>query len=856
MKRLAFASASILALALSSPAVAQTASAEETAPPSDAQGAPPAEAVQAAPVDAGQLEEIVVTAQRRRENVQDVPIAVSAFTSSDLAARGVSNALEVTQYVPNFVGLNNVGIGSANTYYIRGLGNTESIATFDPAIGTYVDDIYLSRQNANNLSLFDVERIEVLRGPQGTLFGRNTTGGAVNLIMREPGSTLGGYAELGYGSYNMKLARASIDVPLSGSLAVKLSGFWQDDRGYAKNSTTGERTNDSDGWGLRLGVRAQLGPDIGWTGSLTHIVADGENLLNFDCDPRDPTECDGRFVTTGILEDGGQLAGLITGDKQHYGLGNSTKSDILSSNFAFGFGDVRINAITGYVATGQDYLLDFADGRGFPSISNPFPEVMGFTRGGFAIANEFDAKQFTQEVKATGKVADGLVDFVTGVFYIKEKNRTDFADIFSFAFPPFFPAPDGFALILADRVLRNSAEAIAGYGQVDVNVTDQLTLTGGLRYTKETKKFAVSDNRPVVGSVGGMPTCFGPGQFGPSPCITSENMIANGIPIPRKQTAKLWTPRVAINYEPNRNLLFFASATRGFKSGGWNARGTAPDQLLPFGPEKVWSYELGLKSELMNRRVRLNATAFRLDVTDLQIPVGLTTPTGIQFLTRNFADYRNHGLELELTAIPVPGLNVYASAGFQKDKYILQSDSPAFDEFGVQSVAAQLAQCRSQLAAGLIPGGDATACGIGIVGTDGELAGPVRTPAVTLAVGSNYRFDLGSGGLSLMPAINASYRSKSQTDTGGLTIRSGPIESSSGTVYQANPYSGEYITGSLSPARWIVNSSLTLAGAQDRWSLALECKNCLDEEANESVLANYVYLNPPRTWLLKGRIEF
>ncbi len=161
----------------------------------------PAMAQEAPPAEEGNLD-IIVTAQRRSESVQDVPIAISAFSSDQLEAQGVNNTLQLGQYIPNFVAQNNTGLGGANAYFQRGLGNAESIATFDPPVGTYVDDIYLSRQNANNLSLFDVERVEVLRGPQGTLFGRNTTGGAVSIILRDPAKEFGGYAELGYGRFN------------------------------------------------------------------------------------------------------------------------------------------------------------------------------------------------------------------------------------------------------------------------------------------------------------------------------------------------------------------------------------------------------------------------------------------------------------------------------------------------------------------------------------------------------------------------------------------------------------------------------------------------------------------------------
>ena len=206
--------------------------------------------------------DIVVTAQRRAENVQDVPIAISAFSSDQLRQQGVSSALDLGQFVPNLIAQNNTGLGSANAYYLRGLGNTETIPTFDPPVGTYVDDVFLSRQNANNLNLFDVERVEVLRGPQGTLFGRNTTGGAINVILREPGKDFGGYAEVGYGRFNKKLVRGSVDIPLAPTFSVKLSGYWQEDDGYVKNTTTGERLNDQDGWGARLGLHGDLSPSV------------------------------------------------------------------------------------------------------------------------------------------------------------------------------------------------------------------------------------------------------------------------------------------------------------------------------------------------------------------------------------------------------------------------------------------------------------------------------------------------------------------------------------------------------------------------------------------------------------------
>lgn len=817
----------------------------------------PARAQDVPPAGEGQgIADIVVTAQRRAESVQDVPIAISAFSAEQLEAQGVSNTLALGQYVPNLVAQNNTGLGSANAYFLRGLGNTETIATFDPPVGTYVDDIYISRQNANNLSLFDVERVEVLRGPQGTLFGRNTTGGAINVIMRKPGDAIGGYAEIGYGSYRKKLARGSIDLPLADSFAIKVSGYWQDDRGYVKNVTTGERINDDDGWGARLGIRGDLSPTVRWNASYAHIVAEGENTLNFDCNPANPAQCNGRFATTGLVE-GDRLATSpypagIAGRKALYGNGNRAVSDLITSTLEFDVAEKTTLAfITGYVHLTQQFALDFFDGRGGPSITAPNPPVRGFARGGFTILNDGQHEQFSQEVKLNGELGDGLIDYVVGGYYIHERNRTDFADVFSI----FTGAPGGLGLLLADRLLKNTLSAYAGYAQADLNL-GQFTLTAGVRYTDETKTLSVQDNRALCRTT---PLAGG--------CIDNSRLIAtNGRAVPRKLSTNLWTPRFAVNFKPNDDLLFFASATRGFKSGGWNARGlqitgAAPasvfqgTEILPFGPEKVWSYEAGFKSDLFDNRVRANLTLFRLDVEGLQTPSALVRPNGsIAFITRNFADYRNQGIEAELSILPVDGMTLFANVGYQDDKYKLPANAPAFDEFGIQSVAAQAAACRAALAAGNIAGGPGTAsCGAGIVAPDGSITTPVRTPRYTLALGASYKAALG-GDLSLTPSVNASYRSRQEVGTSNLSIFLGQVTGANGT-FPANLTAGDFVTGSRSPAAWLVNAGLTLR-SEAGWQVAVDCTNCFGEEFIQSTLANYSYLNRPREWLVRAKVNF
>jgi iron complex outermembrane recepter protein len=800
------------------------------------------------------IAEIVVTAQRRSESVQDVPIAISAFSSEQLEAQGISNTLQLGQYVPNLFAINNTGLGSANGYYLRGLGNTESIATFDPPVGTYVDDIYLSRQNANNLSFLDVERIEVLRGPQGTLFGRNTTGGAINVIMRDPSGEAGGYVEAGYGRFDRKRVRGSIDLPAIGDvMALKFSWFAQEDDGYVKNVTTNERINDDNGWGARLGIKIKLGENSTWRGSVSHLQSNGENILNFTCNPANPADCKGRFATSGLREakDFGvspYLPLAIKGRKGNFGQGNRTQNTFATSNFEFGLGeDLQLNLITGIVNLDQQFALDFFDGRGGPGVTAPIPVVRGFTRGGFTILNDGVHNQFTQEAKLSGKM--GPLDFVGGVFYINEKNTTDFADVFSI----FTGAPGGTGLLLADRTLRNKTEAWAGYFQADFNLSEQIKLTAGIRYTDEEKTFTINDNRPSCND----------GTI-EATCVSTQNLVINPpvVPvartIPNTQRAKLWTPRFAVNFKPNDDLLLFASATRGFKSGGWNARGTAASELLPFGPEKVWSYEAGVKADLFDRRVRANLTVYQQDTKDLQTPSAFVRANGtLAFLTRNFADYRNRGAELELTFQPTDPLNIYVNFGYQDDKYLIDRSAPALDEFGVRSVAAQQTLCLAELAAGRIAGGpNTTNCAAGIVGPNGRIVDPVRTPDWTISMGASYKLDLGGSGWSLTPSVNASFASDTEVGTSGVTVFAGTVTGTNGTFPGNFNGVGTLIGGSFSPAHWLVNAGLTLKAPDDVWSLALECSNCFNEEYTQSTLANYAYLNRPMEWMIRAKYNF
>ena len=835
----------------------------------------PAMAQQAgAPVEdasATGIADIVVTAQRREESVQDVPIAITAFSAAELAQRNVVDALDVMQYVPNVVSSNNVGLGSANTYFIRGLGSTDSIATADPAVGTYVDDIYVGRQSANNLSLFDVERVEVLRGPQGTLFGRNTTGGAISIVLAKPGRELGGFVEGGVGSYGRRAVRGSIDLPLGPNWSTKLTGYYNTDRGYVRNITTGERLNGQQTFGARLASDARISDNLTWTVAGLYTQTTAANVLNFDCNPAAPAECDGRFASTGLRRDNNgsnQVAPLILANgKGNLPLGAETRFGLVSSNLSLDIGSATLSAITGFVRTEQDFLVDFFDGRGAPALNfgtdasgrptrfntgtnvNLFPVVRGSRTGGFNIANVAVTNQFSQEIKLNGVLFDDRVTYVVGAFYFNERSRTDFADTLTGA--------NGIPILLADRIVRNKTEAIAGYAQVDVAITDTIKVTGGIRYTDERRSADFSDNRAICQTTPLPLTCLDSRNF--ASVDVDLNAATPNIAIPLNQKVKIWTPRVALNYRPSDDILLFASATRGFKSGAQAARATAVRQLLVVGPEKVWSYELGAKTDLFDRRLRFNVTGFYQDNQDFQGGTAFVNPTtgALSFVTRNLADLKNKGVEVEIVARPVPPLTLTLAGGYQDIRYEIDPTRPNIDSLGFLSPFAQRAECRAAIAGQASPlalPGTATAraqgnCS-GIVTSAGELAKPVRSPELTGSFTAAYAIGLPSLGASLTPSVSLIYTSSQEVGTNNL---SGYV-SASGVANIAGD--GSFVLGSFSRAHTLVNANLTLATDDRGYSLALSCSNCGNISFPQSTLSNFSYLNEPRTVALDLRVRF
>lgn len=728
------------------------------------------------------LEEITVTAQRREEKIQTVPLAITAFNATGLDERQIHETLDLVHYVPNMVGHNNTGLGTANTYYIRGLGNTESIGTFDPPVGTYVDDVYIARQNLNNFGLFDVDRIEVLRGPQGTLFGRNTTGGAIDIILKKPSDHYTGYVEAEGGKYGEVGGRGSIDVPINEKILTKFSVFGHRDDGYATQVKTGREINYDRTYGVRAAIRFLPTDDITWDISADNIEESYTNQLNV-------LDASGNRVThSGLIQ--GALARYITGNKARISpFTNDVNSTAETSNLQWDLNGVTLTSITGYRKTRQIFLTD-----SFGELATAIAST-----GGSPNATYGQYEQYSEEIKATGKLLNDTLSYVAGFYFMRENVMTDLAGGSS-------TASGGFN-VSADRTIHNSTDAKAVYAQVDYNVTDQIVATVGGRYSDEMKRFSADRN---------------PGALGAK--ISTAGIAVAGIPLDLH--TPIFTPHFGLEYHYDPDIMFFSTITRGFKSGGWNARATSNAAFTTFKPEKDWSEEVGIRSDFFDKKLRVNITAFYSYDEQVQIPAGVFINGAPVYTTTNPADLEVYGGEFEVTWIPIPNLTITNALGVSNAEY----QNPSL------TVKAQQAACKAK------PGTTANSnCNAGFVDINGNLATPVRIPPVTWNMLVSYDWD--AGPVMVTPTADISLEAAYSIGTAGSEASS---LSSLATV-----------RGNWVSTQWLVNLGVTLRPTNvDNLSLTAECRNCLSKDWPVSFLPPFQFLDKPGTWDVRARYTF
>ncbi len=575
------------------------------------------------------LEVVTVTARRREESIQDVPVAVSAFEESDLTALQARSIENLQGAVPN---LNIVqGRGSANSVnvFIRGIGQPDALQTFDPGVGMYVDDVYYSRIQGALFSLFDIERIEVLRGPQGTLYGKNSTGGAIKLVTKSPLDEAGGSVELLAGEDGRFESRVYATTPLSDTFGISVAAAITGNDGYVTDPVTGGEYNEDDTDAVR--VKAAWQPSDAFRATFTLDYTHQNNALTLGRAEAALTQTD--FVR-GIVV----LRPAPTGEYNY------------QTRTSFPIGDGQYLRHTGGAA---HLSWDFNDHWTLKSItahrelelSNHIDiDATEFELGDVLV--QVDQDQTSQEFQLQYDNGSNL-NAVFGAYYLNE-DVPSHQEAYANSFLAFNGAPISFTRTIDDDLETTSWAAFA---HASWEFAPTWTVSGGLRYTDEDK-----DYDRTTSTFSSLAALRGTFAFS-----TSDSWSAT-------------TPSISLQKQFNDNTMGYVSANRGFKSGGFNGRANSAAEVSSFDPEYVWTYELGLKAQSEDRRLLGNVVVFHSQYKDFQARVsevqnpGAPIPT-FAFPVLNAAELSIDGIEIEGTALLGESSQISAQIGYLDAKY-------------------------------------------------------------------------------------------------------------------------------------------------------------------------------------------
>jgi iron complex outermembrane receptor protein len=665
--------------------------------------------------------EIIVTAQKRAENVQNVPISISAFTAAALKTRGISDVTAMGALAPNVTldaGTPFSGSSAVLSAYIRGIGQDDFAFNMDPGVGVYVDGVYLARSVGANQDLLDVDRVEILKGPQGTLFGRNTIGGAISIVTKKPADQFDGKIEVTTGRFNRLDTKGTFDIPLAKGLLSSFTFSTKYNQGYQKvipfpgfaNGVVADAfpsfgANHPDWLGgenqynLRGKILWEAAPNLSVTvsGDYLHQANNGvaSTLLKTWTNPANAAAVFGplyngciagalpAFAMSGVcntIVGGTSLGGLIShgasllyGDQfiapsidQTYASGNNfsrMRNYGGSLSLDWSLGGASIKSVTAYRELHWQSAQD-EDGSPLPILQTSFDE---------------NQHQFSEELQATGKAFADRLSYVFGVYYFNEGgNIHDLVDF-----------PGGLLQIDGQNFL--STTNYAAYTHLNYKVTDQLSFTLGGRYTHEDKHFTGLQGDPngffykangyytpnaaaqaaLCNSGASAPSLIGipAGLF----CYPSPGNVYQVYPVAPdggfQQTFNNFSPKVGVEYKPLRDLMLYGSWSEGYKTGGWTTRLTAPEPAgsgaATFGPEKASTFEGGVKSELLDRKVMFNLSGFYTNYKGIQLnfQVG-TSPT-----LENAGNAHIYGFEAEFQTRPIPDLTIQANAGYTHARY-------------------------------------------------------------------------------------------------------------------------------------------------------------------------------------------
>ncbi|HEY0943380.1 MAG TPA: TonB-dependent receptor [Steroidobacter sp.] len=581
------------------------------------------------------LEEIVVTAQRRSESLQSVPVAVTAITSDQLTRQGAVSLQDMTAIAPSFVAVRSAGYGAA-PLSIRGVGGANGGGNLfsDEPVAVYVDGAYVARLGLSAGGLTDIESVQVLRGPQGTLYGRNSTAGALLLTTRRPTSELEAYVEGSYNDQEEWRMAGALSGPIAGDvLQARLATSYYDVQGWGTNVVDGSHVNGVEESTVRLSLR--FAPTSSFTADLIaeRFRSDSQPGL-FRVARITGGAADSPWVRRDDFNEAMEDSRYAVDTPNYTGI-DSDSATLLAEWDA---GPVVFNSLTAY----RTFHIDARqDNDGLAPGDTPIV-MQGGNQG--RIRNE----EFTQELRLSSPDGQDL-SWVLGAFYISERNRIDPFVIFSTV---------NFFGLGTDAVFhakqRQSAHAF--FLDASYNLTSDLTARVGVRYSSEEKDF--ENRQQVITRTGGI-VPIGGGMTVPAGFVISAP--------PLFKDTEEWHDtsfRAVLDYRLTRNVMSYVSYNQGFKSGGFNAFGLSP----AFEPETIEAFEVGLKSEWLDSQVRVNLAAFDYSYDNLQVRIGV--PTGGVDI-RNAAAAEIKGGELETVFLPLDGLKLsfnlsYLDAQFTK----------------------------------------------------------------------------------------------------------------------------------------------------------------------------------------------
>ena len=563
---------------------------------------PPAAAQAAAPQDS-KVQQIEITAQHRREKLQEVPIAATAISTRDIEDRGIESVADLSSIAPNLQVSRTPGNSTAAQIAIRGSVTTNPALFWEPTVGMYLDGVYIGKMQGSVFELVDLERVEVLRGPQGTLYGRNTLAGAINLVTRRPSGELGGSATLEIGNYGARTGKVSLDLPKLGIVSASVGLRTEKRDGWVKTApgSSVDELNNRDTRGGRVALDFDLGRNL----TLGY---------RYDTSKADQNSRFSQVARSTVAQDFG-FPGIVVSQ------GRQTRAAIDGPSFEKL--DLDGHALTAEWKLGENHTLKYT----WAKRDMDWKDALDLDGSPVSFAHTQRLSTYGQnshELQLVGSA--GRVNYVAGLYAFEDDGFTNNPQSF-FGGGFTFDSRYGFTT-RADSV----------FGQADVKVSDAITVTGGLRHTRERK--------------------------------TVDRLLSSGgavlIPAGTTSSARFssTTPLLSAAYRFDEALSVYARYADGFKSGGFNGEAQTVDETTtPFRPEKVKSIEVGLKSTLLQGRAQLNLALFQNRITDLQQAV-FTAQGSAASNIRNVGEAKTQGLEVEFTARATQDLRLQASYGY------------------------------------------------------------------------------------------------------------------------------------------------------------------------------------------------